>query len=132
MTLAPAVDEQGRSVLANGVAIVLDDLFVVLGDGSYTAVRASDPSNVKVPQDWWYDPHHEQPAWYRCGHGLDLARDGLVAYRSGSSISLWAVGGKPVGSDDDGRGVVRLNLGLNGLHVFDPNERSSSVAHHSS
>jgi WD40 repeat protein len=113
--LAPAVDEQRRSVVDEATLVMVEGRLVALNNGGH---NVDDPDLRQVPQDWVYDVRLDY--WFRCGHGLDIDSTGVAAYRGGSSKRMWAIGGRQGGHPKDT--AAGHTLGLAGRHFYSPRD----------
>jgi len=98
---AASAVKDGQSMIRKGLIVAVGRVLLVLGPSSCpdveevegdTGMKYSSAKNLLASgpvQDLVYNP--QQDHWIPCGHGLDIERTSVVAYRPGSSKRLWVV-----------------------------------------
>lgn len=100
---AESAVQSGESMIRQGLLVPADGILLVLGPSStpplnaldvtgslhYNQEKAPETSSSELPKDLVYNP--QQNHWIPCGHGLDIERGAVAAFREGESKRLWVV-----------------------------------------
>ncbi len=102
---ASAVDDQGASMVKQGVLVPFGRVLVVLSPTAVPSLASladyglrnvlpstnlAPPQDAsRIPQDLVYSTLNDR--WSRCGHGVDIKEGEVVAFRGGESPRLWMI-----------------------------------------
>lgn len=101
---APAVNEEGESMIKTGTLVAVGTVLAVLNPGalpSFKPLALLGLENVLraamtqprraggIPQDLVYNPQTDR--WSRCGRGLEVEVGAAAAFRGGASKRLWVL-----------------------------------------
>ena len=92
-----------QSMVSKGMIVSVGRMLVVMSPTSVPSFAALEEHGLKnvlsyqttksptsdVPQDLLYNPLRD--FWTRCGHGLDMKPEAVVAFRPGESPRLWVI-----------------------------------------
>jgi hypothetical protein len=96
---AASAIEKSRSMIEQGLFVMVGDIFAVLSPTAVPSVKLETESLKTLPmtggeaaaifEDLVYNPQRDE--WAACGHGLDVQQGAVAAFRGGGSKRLWVL-----------------------------------------